>query len=111
MLPPEIFESLRTVMSIFVLFQQLLRQVLLKFFALNFEFFTKYRCDAFCSHIFDLCVLKDYCYRGGSKLQKKIYSSKTLLKWLVHSPHPPLPPALEFPGTILLSPRLKWVTF
>ena len=46
-------------MTILVLFEQLLRQVLLNFFALNPEFFTKYRYDASCSLIFDLWLLKD----------------------------------------------------
>ena len=51
MLSRKIFEILRGVMTFLVLFEQ----ILIKLFASHLESFTKY--DAFCSHIFDLCVL------------------------------------------------------
>ena len=51
MLSRKISEFLRGVMAFLVLFQQ----VLIKLFASHSESFTKY--DAFCSYIFDLCVL------------------------------------------------------
>ena len=54
MLPRKVFKNLDTVMAIFALFEQFLWQILFNFFASNS--FTKY--DTFCSHIFDLCVLK-----------------------------------------------------
>ena len=50
MLSRKIFEILRGVMDFLVLFEQ----ILIKLFAFQWESFTKY--DAFCSHIFDLCV-------------------------------------------------------
>ena len=56
MLPRKVFKNLDTVMAILVLFEQFLWQILFNFFASNSKFFTKY--DTFCSHIFDLCVLK-----------------------------------------------------
>ena len=51
MLSRKIFEILRGVMAFSVLFEQ----ILIKFFVSYWKSFTKY--DAFCSHIFDLCVL------------------------------------------------------
>ena len=51
MLYRKIFENLHRIMVFLVLFEQ----ILIKFFAPHLESFTKY--DAFCSHIFDLCVL------------------------------------------------------
>ena len=54
--PRKIFENSDVVMAILVLFEQFLWPILFNFFAPNFESFTKY--PAFCSHIFDLCVLK-----------------------------------------------------
>ena len=53
---PECFKNLDTVMAILALFEQFLWQILFNFFASNSKSFTKY--DTFCSHIFDLCVLK-----------------------------------------------------
>ena len=52
----KIFKNLDTVMAILALFEQFLWQILFNFFASNSKSFTKY--DTFCSHIFDLCVLK-----------------------------------------------------
>ena len=54
MLPRKVFKNLDTVMAILELFEQFLWQILFNFFAS--KSFTKY--DTFCSHIFDLCVLK-----------------------------------------------------
>ena len=51
MLSRKIFEILHGVMA----FLELFEQILIKLFASHSESFTKY--DAFCSHIFDLCVL------------------------------------------------------
>ena len=51
MLFRKIFKILHGVMVFLVLFEQ----ILIKLFAPQSESFTKY--DAFCSHIFDLCVL------------------------------------------------------
>ena len=48
--------NLVTVIVILVLFEQFLRQILLKFFTPNFEAFNKY--DAFCSYILHLCLPK-----------------------------------------------------
>ena len=56
MLPRKVFKNLDTVMAILALFEQFLWQILFNFFASNSKSFTKY--DTFCSHIFDLCVLK-----------------------------------------------------
>ena len=51
MLPRKFFEILHGVMAYLVLFEQ----ILIELFAPHSESFTKY--DAFCLHIFDLCVL------------------------------------------------------
>ena len=51
MLYRKIFEILHGEMTFLVLFEQ----ILIKLFASYSESFTKY--DAFCSHIFGLCVL------------------------------------------------------
>ena len=56
MLPRKVLKNFDTVMAILELFEQFLWQILLNFFASNSKSFTKY--DTFCSHIFDLCVLK-----------------------------------------------------
>ena len=56
MLPRKVFKNLDTVMAILALFEQFLWQILFTFFASYSKSFTKY--DTFCSHIFDLCVLK-----------------------------------------------------
>ena len=56
MLPRKVFKNLDTVMAILELFEQFLWQILFNFFASNSKSFTKY--DTFCSHIFDLWVLK-----------------------------------------------------
>ena len=56
MLPRKVFKNLDTVMVILELFEQFFWQILCNFFASNSKSFTKY--DTFCSHIFDLCVLK-----------------------------------------------------
>ena len=56
MLSRKFFENLHTMMAILVFFEQILRQIVFKFFALNFEVFTKYRYDAIFSHLFDFCV-------------------------------------------------------
>ena len=56
MLSRKIFENLHTMMVILVLLEQVLRQIVLELFALNFEVFTKYRYDAIFSHVFDFCV-------------------------------------------------------
>ena len=51
MLSRKIFKILHGVMAFLVLFEQ----ILIKLFASHSESFTKY--GAFCSHIFDLCVI------------------------------------------------------
>ena len=56
MLPRKVFKNLDTVMAILALFEQFLWQILFNFLPLTLKSFTKY--DTFCSHIFDLCVLK-----------------------------------------------------
>ena len=56
MLSRKIFENLHSVMAILVLLEQVLRQIVLEYFALIFEVFTKYRYDAIFSHVFDFCV-------------------------------------------------------
>ena len=56
MLSRKVFKNLDTVMAILVLLEQFLWQILFNLFAFNSKSFTKY--DTFCSHIFDLCVLK-----------------------------------------------------
>ena len=45
-------------------FLVLIEQILIKFFACHSESFPKY--DAFCSHVFDLCVLTS----GQERIQK-----------------------------------------
>ena len=56
MLSRKVFKNLDTVTAILELFEQFSWQILFNFFASNSKSFTKY--DTFCSHIFDLCVLK-----------------------------------------------------
>ena len=56
MLSRKIFENLHSIMAILVLLEQVLGQIVFKFFALNFEVFTKYRYDAIFSHSFDFGV-------------------------------------------------------
>ena len=51
MLSREIFEILQSVVAFLLLFEQ----ILIRLFAFHSESFIKY--DAFCTHIFDLCVL------------------------------------------------------
>ena len=51
MISRKIFENLRGVMAFLMLFEQ----ILVKLFAAHSESFTKY--NAFCLHIFDLCLL------------------------------------------------------
>ena len=51
MLSRKIFEILLGVMAFLVFFEQ----ILIKLFACHSEYFTKH--DAFCSQIFELCVL------------------------------------------------------
>ena len=52
----KIFENLHCMIAILVLFEQVLRQIVFEFFALNFEVFTNNRYDAIFSHIFNFCV-------------------------------------------------------
>ena len=42
-------------MTILVLLEQVLKQTVFEFFALNFEVFTKYRYDTIFLHVFDFC--------------------------------------------------------
>ena len=56
MLSRKIFEILHSTMAILVLLEQVLRQIVFEFCALNFEVFTKYRYDAIFSHVFDFSV-------------------------------------------------------
>ena len=56
MLLRKFFEILHSMMAILVLLEQVLRQIVFEFFALNFEVFTQYRYDAIFSHVFDVCV-------------------------------------------------------
>ena len=53
---PENFENLHSMMAILVLLEQVLRQIVFEFYALNFEVSTKYRYDATFLHVFDFCV-------------------------------------------------------
>ena len=46
MLSRKFFENLHSMMAILVLLEQVLRQIVFEFFALNFEVFTKYLYDA-----------------------------------------------------------------
>ena len=55
----EVLKLLHGVMAFLVLFEQ----IFIKLFAPHSEPFTKY--DAFCSHIFDLCVLTVAYFRPG----------------------------------------------
>ena len=52
----KIFENLHSMIAILVLLEQILRHIVFEFFALNFEVFIKYRCDAVFSHVFDFSV-------------------------------------------------------
>ena len=76
MLPQKVFKNLDTVMAILALLEKFFWQILFNFFASNSKSFTKY--DIFCSHIFDLCVLrrKDDCYEIGLKLWKNCIHQK-----------------------------------
>ena len=56
MLSRKIFENLHFMMAILVLLEQVLRQIVFEFFALNFEVFTKYLYDAIFSYVFDFCA-------------------------------------------------------
>ena len=56
MLSRKFFENLHSMMAILVLLEQVLRQIVFEFFALNFEVFIKYRYVAIVSHVFDFCV-------------------------------------------------------
>ena len=56
MLSRKIFENLHSMITILVFLEQVLRQIVFEFFALNFEIFTKYRYDAIFSRVFDFCV-------------------------------------------------------
>ena len=60
MLSRKIFENLHSMTIILVLLEQVLRQVVFEFFAINFEVFTKYRYDAIFSHAFDFRVAYRY---------------------------------------------------
>ena len=51
-----LLENLHSMMAILVLLEQVLRQIVFEFFALNFEVFIKYRYNAIFSHVFDFCV-------------------------------------------------------
>ena len=48
----KIFENWHSIMAILVLLEQVLRQIVFEFFALNFEVFIKYWYDAIFSHVF-----------------------------------------------------------
>ena len=65
MLSRKFFENLHSMMAILVLLEQVLRQIVFEFFALNFEVFTKYWYDAIFSHLFEfLCTgvkRRNYC--------------------------------------------------
>ena len=67
MLSRKFFENLHSVMASLVLFEQVLRQIVFEYFALNFEVFTKYRYDAiFFPHFRFLCAgikRRNYCCR------------------------------------------------
>ena len=52
----KIFENLHSMMAILVLLEQVLRQIVFEFFALNFGVFTTCRYDAIFSHVFDFGV-------------------------------------------------------
>ena len=103
--PRKNFEILRTAMTILMLFEQFLRQILFKYFAFSRDFFTKYRYDAFCLHIFNLCVVKAYLCVDFIVIEKvqNYGKTKTLLKTVGGGMHPP--------GTILLCPSLKMGNF
>ena len=68
MLSRKSFEILHGIIAFLVLFEQ----ILIKRFAPHSESFTKY--DAFCSHIFDLCVLT-----SGQKWIQKILLGGAIL--------------------------------
>ena len=56
MLSRKIVENLHSMMAILVLLEQVLRQIVFQFFALNFEILAKYWYDAIFSYVFDFCV-------------------------------------------------------
>ena len=56
MLSRKFFENLHSIMAILVLLEHVLRQIVFKYLAVNFEVFTKYRYDAIFSHVFDFSV-------------------------------------------------------
>ena len=88
MLSRKTFENLHSMMAILVLLEQVLRQIVFEFFALNFEVF-KYRYDAIFPHVFDFCVGHRYkawelLLSKRFEIMKKLYSSKALLKKVPH---------------------------
>ena len=56
MLFRKFFQNLHSMKVILVLLEQVLKQVVFEYFALNLEVFTKYRSDAIFSHVFGFCV-------------------------------------------------------
>ena len=93
MLSRKTFENLHAVVAILMPFEEFSGKFCLNFSTLccDSECFAKYH--AFCSHIFDYACLrrKAYCCRRGSKLWKKLYTSKAFLKIAggrMHTPHP-----------------------
>ena len=56
MLSRKVFENLHSMMTILVLLEQVSKQIVFEYFALNFEVFTKYRSDAIFAHVFDFCA-------------------------------------------------------
>ena len=107
----KIFENLHSAMAILVLLEQVLRQIVFEFFALNFEVFTKYRYDANFSHVFDFCVPVESV---GIIVVKEVpnYGKIVFIKSIVEKGPPPLDPPLTHlvtAGTEIAAPHKQQV--
>ena len=91
-----------------MLLEQVLRQIVFEFFALNFEVFTKSRYDASFRFLCTGIKRRNYCCRRGSKLWKNIF-----IKSIVKKGSPPLDPPLTHlvtVGTEIAAPHKQQVT-
>ena len=99
-------------MAILVLLEQVLRQIVLEFFALKFEVITKYWYDAIFSHVFDFCVLVESV---GIIVVKEVrnYGKIVFIKSIVEKGPSRLDPPLTHlvtVGTEIAAPHKQQVT-
>ena len=112
MLSRKMFENLHSMMAILVLVEQVLRQVVFEYFALNFEVLTKYRYDAIFSHVFDFCVPVQSV---GIIVVEEVrnYGKIVFIKSMVEKGPPSLDPPLTHlvtVGTEIAAPHKQQVT-